>query len=437
MSLRARLQQVAFTTGAEAFGVAVGALSGLLIVNLLPKALYAEYTFLVACQMLIIGLSDMGLGHCYLPVVGERSRETSWVIGCCRRVYEWRWRFLGAALLFVVPYWLFSSIRHAWLNTGYLLAGGSMLAAALLAMREQLGRTVLVILGEVAVVNRTGLAVNVLRLALVAGVLLWMPTQLSVAGLIAITAICSFAVVSRYRRLAILSDWKASGLTKDNRLAVDGNIKRMLLPLLLPALFYQFQGVITVFLASLLGTSTMIAEVGALTRLALLLTIVDRVTAMLLFPVISRAANGPALQTLIIKVHAVYLVAMGLLLASAIAFPQIWTLLLGKQYAAQQHLIWMAFLPSILMNGSGFAFTTLSSRGYTAKQLYAIPLILAVQALYLWSVGMSDTRSALGFSIASSAVYFIYQYALLGYRLAHLRRAPVAGPTVSASGRAN
>jgi hypothetical protein len=136
---------------------------------------------------------------------------------------------------------------------------------------------------------------------------------------------------------------------------------------------------------------------------------------------ISRATNSTRLQQLIIKVHFVYLFSMALLLLSAVVLPQVWILLLGVQYAAQQHLIWMAFLPAILMNGSGFAFTTLSSRGYTTKQVYAIPLILAVQAIYLWFVGMRDTPSALGFSIASSAVYFTYQYALLAYWLKNQR----------------
>jgi len=417
----ARVRQVVFTTGAESFGVAVGALAGLLIVNLLPKSLYAEYTFLIACQMLIIGLSDMGLGHCYLPVVGSRNRETAWVIGCCRRVYEWRWRLLGIALLFVLPYWLFSSIRNDWLNSGYLLAGAATLAAALLTMREQLGRTVLVILGHTTMVNRTGLAVNMMRLGLVIAVLMWAPAPVAVACLIAITAACSFAVFTSYQQRAFLSGWNASKLLGNERRAVDGKIKQLLLPLLLPALFYQFQGVITVFLASLLGTTTMIAEIGALSRLAMLLTIVDRVSGMLLFPLISRATNSTRLQQLIIKVHFVYLFSMALLLLSAVVLPQVWILLLGVQYAAQQHLIWMAFLPAILMNGSGFAFTTLSSRGYTTKQVYAIPLILAVQAIYLWFVGMRDTPSALGFSIASSAVYFTYQYALLAYWLKNQR----------------
>lgn len=423
MSALDRVRQIVVTTGAESFGVAVGALSGLLIVNLLPKSLYAEYTFLIACQMLIIGLSDMGLGHCYLPVVGERSGDTPWVIGCCRRVYEWRWRLLCAALLFVVPYWLYSSNRHTWLSGGYMLAAAFTVVAALMTMREQLGRTILVILGQIGVVNRTGLVVNCLRLALVASVLAWMPSDLAVACLMAITAACSLAVLARYRRLPVLSAWSGSRLAGAERTSADGKIRNMLLPLLLPALFYQFQGVITVFLASLLGTATMIAEVGALSRLALLLTIVDRVTAMLVFPAIGRAATGPALRTMILKAHAVYLAAVSVLLASAVLLPQVWILLLGHQYAAQQHLIWMAFLPAILMNGSGFAFTTLSSRGYTAKQVYAIPLVLAVQAIYLWVVGMSDTRSALGFSIASSAVYFSYQYALLARRLVHLRTA--------------
>lgn len=417
MTALARWRQIAFTTGAESFGVAVGAVSGLLIVRFLPKAEYAEYTFLIACQMLIIGLSDLGLGHCYLPVVGERSRDSTWVIGSCRRVYAWRWRFLGVALVLVLAYWWFNAQRHGWMSGGYLLASAAMLAAALLAMREQLGRMVLVILQQVGVVNRTGLVVNLLRLGLVTAVLLWAPASAAVAGLMAVTVLCSLAVLAHYRRQPVLSAWNDSSLAPDQRRAVDLKIRQMLIPLVAPALFYQFQGVITIFLASLLGTASMIAEVGALSRLAMLLTIVDRVTAMLLFPVISRAAEGPALRGLVFKAHALYLTGMTLLLSTAILFPHLWILILGDQYAAQQGLIWMAFLPAILMNGSGFAFTTLSSRGYTARQVHAIPLLLGVQMTYLWVVGMSDTRSALGFSIAGAAVYFCYQYALLVYRL--------------------
>ena len=67
---------------------------------------------------------------------------------------------------------------------------------------------------------------------------------------------------------------------------------RIAKPLVLPAIFYQLQGVITVFLVSLFGTSSMVAEVGAFGRLAMALVVVDRVTHILLFPAIALEPVG-------------------------------------------------------------------------------------------------------------------------------------------------
>ena len=63
--------------GVETFGVAVGGIAGLLIVNVLPKDQYAAYTFLVACITLMLGVTDLGLAHCCLPVVGQRTTESA------------------------------------------------------------------------------------------------------------------------------------------------------------------------------------------------------------------------------------------------------------------------------------------------------------------------------------------------------------------------
>ena len=57
--------------GVETFGVVAGGLAGLLIVNVLPKDQYAAYTFLFACLTLLLGVTDLGLAHCCLPVVGK------------------------------------------------------------------------------------------------------------------------------------------------------------------------------------------------------------------------------------------------------------------------------------------------------------------------------------------------------------------------------
>ena len=93
--------------GVETFGVVAGGLAGLLIVNVLPKEQYAAYTFLFACLTLLLGVTDLGLAHCCLPVVGQRARELPWVVGACRQVFRRRWMLLGVGVLIVVPYWFF------------------------------------------------------------------------------------------------------------------------------------------------------------------------------------------------------------------------------------------------------------------------------------------------------------------------------------------
>src|SRR4030095_382240 len=121
-------------------------------------------------------------------------------------------------------------------------------------------------------------------------------------------------------------------------------------PLVLPGVFYQVQGVITVFLVSLFGTASMLAEVGAFGRLAMVLIVVDGVTNVLLFPAIARAPMGPRLGAIVAQAHVAYFAMSAAVLLTAFFFPQYWILLLGKQYASMTPLVWMVFMASIVMN---------------------------------------------------------------------------------------
>ena len=141
---------------------------------------------------------------------------------------------------------------------------------------------------------------------------------------------------------------------------------------------------------------------------------------MFVFSKIARTLPGLVLKRLIITVHVLYLLLMILLLGSAVFLPNIWILLLGSQYIAQEHLVWMAFLPAILMNGSGFAFTTLSARGITARQWTVIPLVIAAQIIFVYFIGVSNTFNALLFSIMTGSIYFASQYLILFFNFKNL-----------------
>jgi O-antigen/teichoic acid export membrane protein len=413
---RVRLRQIFMVGGVESFGVVLSGIAGLLIVNVLPKDQYAAYTFLIACMTLIMGVTDLGLAHCCLPVVGQRSNEMSWVVGACRHIFRKRWLLLSAGLAIVVPYWFFTSREHGWAGSGYLLASLLIVGVTLVQLRERYANTVMLILGRISTLNRIAFVSNVVRIAFVALVLVLPMSAYSTAGLIASAAVASFAALLLYANAFKALGIGEHALDAVDAKRVDAQVIRIAKPLVLPAIFYQVQGVITVFIVSFFGTASMVAEVGAFGRLAMALVVVDRMAGILLFPAIARAPSGPRFATVLAQIHGAYLVVMMLTFLTSLIFPQYWILLLGEQYRSMQPYVWMIFLSSILSNAAGFAFRTLTVRGVTARQSFSILATLATQVLYLGVIGVGDLRSVLGFAVASSLASFFFQYGLLAAR---------------------
>jgi hypothetical protein len=417
------ISRISLTALSETVGVTLGAVSGFLIVHQLPKDTYARYSFIVVCITFLVGLSDIGLSHCYLPLVGDRTGEEAWVLGVCQRLYRLRWRFFMPAMVVVLVYWGFASLEHGWTDGQFLIASILAAASVLLAIREQSLRSLLIVLRQVTRLNRMTVVASIGRLLFVTTVLLLVPAQLALAGLLAATALGSIGALWQLAGMPQVSQFNHATLDPSEAVVIDQRARNILRPLILPMTFYQVQGLITVFLVSLFGLTSSIAEVAALTRPTLVLAILDRVLGVLLFPAIASAARGPTLHRLVLRSQGAYLAVMLMILASSFWRPDLWMILIGRQYLPQQGLLWMAFLSAVLMYSAGFGLSTLTSRGKTSSQVYLIPLVLIVQAVFLATLGINTTRAALLFSISTSATFFFFQYGLLATRWLHSQRA--------------
>lgn len=424
MNLLSRLRQIVMVSGVEFFGIAVGGITGLLIVNVMPKEQYAVYTFLITCMQLIMGLTDLGMGKCSLPIVGQRNDDVPWVVGVCRQIFRRRTLILVVSFVFVVPYAIYTFRQHGWSERAYLAAAAFVVASILVTLRGHYVGTVLLILRQVTALSRIGAIVTAVRFALVSTALLIPMTPYTVAFLLAATVSAEALALKLMRRELKTRDIEESRLSPEDEKRVDSQILKIVIPLIPSAVFFQVQGVITIFLASLFGTANMVADIGAFGRLALALVLLDRVANILLFPAIARTPAGPRLGVMISRVHATYLVAMFCLFLSAYFFPQYWILLLGKKYENMVPYVWMLFLSSILLNAAGLAFTTLAVRGFTEKQAFSVAVVIALQCLYLWKFGANDLAAILWFNIVTSAGHFFYQYALLFLKWPDLKRAP-------------
>ena len=422
MSFAARMRQFVLVSGFETFGVFVAGVTGLLIVNVLPKEHYAVYTVLVACMQLMSGIADLSLGHAILPVVGQRSDDKRWVVGVCSQIFYRRWLLMGLSVAIVVPYWIYTAAQHGWHGPGYVAAALLVLAAVMLSLRDSFMHVVLRVLQHITALNRNNFITNSARFLLVGGVLLLPIGSYTVAGLFAALATAMFVSVQLNRWAFARHDIPMQKLDAPQRREVDRQTLKIVVPLLPSAVFYHVQGVITIMIVSLFGTASMMAEVGAFGRLAMVLTVVDRVTDILLFPAIARAVNGRRLVSRLLMAHGAYMLVMLALFVSSLLFPDYWMLLLGAKYKDMQPLIWMVFLTSILANAAAFAFRTLAARGATARQSLGIPLLIATQVAYVVFFGVADLKAVLGFNLASSLIQCLFQYALLVGRLPGWRK---------------
>lgn len=433
MNLLSRLRQIVMVSGVESFSVGVAGITGLLIVNVMPKDQYAVYTFLITCLQLIMGITDLGLSKCPLPIVGQRSSEVHWVMGVCGQVFRRRTLMLIVSFAVVIPYGIYTFIQHQWLLWAYAWAALMVVASVLASLRGSFAGTVLVILGQVSAISRITFFVTASRFLMVGAVLLLPLTPYSIAFLLCATVVSELFAIVLYRREFKARKIEETRLSATEEKQIDGQILKIVVPLIPSAIFFQVQGAITIFLASLFGTATTVAEIGAFGRLALALAIVDRVGAILLFPVIARAPAGKRLVSLIAKVHLAYLGALFLLLVTAVFLPQYWIILLGAKYQNMVPYVWMLFLSTILMNGAGFAFMTLAVRGFTEKQAYAVIFVILLQCAFLWRFGAGTLPMILWFNIVTCAAHFVYQYVLLFLKWPDLKKEPEPEPELECS----
>jgi len=423
MSLYARIRQTIVVGGVESFGIALGGVAGLLIVNLLPKEQYAVYTFLMACMALMSGIAELGLSHCVLPVVGTRAREERWVVGVCHEIFRWRWILMGIALVLVLPYWFSTSLKHGWLLPSYVVAAFVMVAVTVMTLRASYSHAILMLMDHIPAINRAGLSMYVSRFVLTALVLLAPFGVWASMALLLATAVSQLVDIGLQERAVRANHIRAWRLEVQERQRVRSETMRIALPLVPSAIFYQVQSVITVLIVSIFGTSAMMAEVGALSRLALILVVLDRVTNLLLFPAIARSTGGPQFVRKLFVVHAVYLGLMLVIFLSSVFLPHYWMLLLGRQYEAQESFLWLAVAAYVLSNAAGFAFRTLTGRGATTRQWIAIPLVILLQIVFVAVVGVGSLTQVLVFNLATSVLHFVFQYVLVLARVPQWRAA--------------
>ncbi len=400
-----RLAPVAGFFGAQVIVQLLTFATGILIVRTMSKGEYALYNIANTLQGTIAILADSGSNSALTAIGGVVWQDKRRFGELIQTALGFRRRFGVAAGVVVGPI-LFWMIRQQDASVGYaLLLSLTVLTASGISLTHGVLVTVPRLHTRIKQLQNADLLMAAMRLFLIGcACFLGLNALIAVAILVVTLAIQNQV----YRRYAAQdADLSAPENESDRR-----TIWKLVRQQAANGIYYCCQGSLTTALVATFGQSSTVADLGALGRIALILTVLSSVINNLLIPRFARCHDKQRLLSMYKKIVASYIVLVSLFIALGTLFPAPLLLLLGAKYANLQ-----AELPYILFAAgastiAGILFSLNAARGWLQGGWLIIPITLITQAVLLPFLDLSTLQGAVlltSLPILPSALPYIYR----------------------------
>ena len=189
-------------------------------------------------------------------------------------------------------------------------------------------------------------------------------------------------------------------------------VLRYLLPTLPSALYFSIQGPLIIWLAATFGDTRNIAEVGALTRLGLVVGLFSSLSGVVFLPRLARITDDRAWRARYLQFGGA-LVAIALaLLAGAALFPGPLLWVLGESYSGLYRELVLVVAGAGLTLLGGYAVSVNLSRAWTRWETVAVAVLFLAQAGLVAVLPLRTTSGVLLFNLGTAAVGLGLQIAI-------------------------
>ena len=381
-------------------------LSGILIVRHLDQREYAYFTIANTMQGTLNILADIGISV-GLVSIGGRVWQDPHRFGQLVNTALGLRRKLGAVAIVVVTPLLYLMLIK---NGASLFYACTLIALILGGLLIQLSLGVLGVVprlrsdvGRIQTIDFTGAAARLI--ALIAVVFVFLNAGVAVA-LGSAMLLLQYWMLRRY--VARVIDLRAPENSED-RQAMRGHIRS----LAANAVFYCFQGQITVFLISFFGNRvSAVAEVGALGRLAMIFAVLTHLITNVFAPAFARCQDARRLRwqyAAIVGGVAAFSLAV---IAAAAGFPNEFLFVLGAKYSHLQRELVLMVAGAVIGALTGTFWTLNASKAWIAGSWLYIPTTVATQLALIPFTDFSSVRSVLVFNLISALPNLLLNLAL-------------------------
>ena len=392
---------ISLTGSVQLLVQASGLLTGIVIIRMLPTQEYAYYTLANTMLGTMTVLADGGISSGVMAQGGKVWRDKSQLGEVLATGLNLRKKFALVSLFVAMPilcYLLLHQGASLWVISLIVLA---IIPSFFAALSDSLLEIIPKLHQDIKPLQANQAMVGLFRLGL---------SSLSVFVFpFTFIALLSNGIPRMFGniRLKKIALRFAGGDESPNPI-YQTEILKIVKKTLPGAIYYCLSGQITIWLISIFGTTSSIAQIGALTRLSMFLTVFTVIFSTLIVPRYARISNDKKLLLshflkILMGLFALSFVIVGLVYT----FPHQLLWLLGKDYSGLSEELIMSMAGSCLALVSSSIFALSTCRGYIIYPVISIPLNLLTLLAGILLFDVSTIHGILLLNIMIAAVQIV------------------------------
>lgn len=375
---------------------ALGFFVGIFIIRKLNKPEYAVYTLANTMLASILILADSGISSAMTLIGGRVWRDPKSLGQLVASALRLRKYLAIVTLCLVTPVMVYLLARNGATPLQLVVVTVLVLIGCAFEFLTRIYAVILRLRSEFGRMQMNAAIAVLVRGLLLAG--LWLHLNAMAAFLGAVAGCgAQFILVWHWTR-----DVRNTGADPDSGMVAEiGGIIKRQAP---NVLFYCIQGQITVWIISVFGHASGVADVGALGRLLAIIAVLNTTLNEVIFPAFARIQEPAVVRTRYLELIAFFAVGFAAFVILFAQFPRVFLWLLGPKYMTLER---EGMLMAVNVAVSALANLLWGLNGTRAWILYPWPQIVMVFGAQLFMVRVMDlstVRGALVFSIISTLV---------------------------------
>jgi len=403
-------KQISITGAAQIIVQAVGFLSGILVIRLLPVEQYAYYTIANTMLGTMTVLSDGGISSGVMAQGGKVWQDKEKLGAVLHTGLHLRKRFAWGALVVSIPILCYLLWKQGADWGTCVLITASLIPAFFAALSDNILQIVPKLHQSITPLQKNQVSVGIGRLLLSGLTLFAFPW--------AFVAILASGIPRIWgnRKLKKIAEPYIDHTQKVNK-EVQGEIIRMVKRIMPGAIYFALSGQITIWLLSIFGTTSSVAQIGALGRLGTILSVLNIIASTVFVPKFSKITSPKLKLSFFYSTFFINILFCCIILLLVIGLGDFILLLLGKEYYNLNIELTLFFISSIIGYLYGYIFLLYTSAGWVLNPLITIVsnILALIVAFFLFDV--SSIRGVLYMNIFVSTISLIREFVYINLKM--------------------